>query len=49
MMRLGVRAADPPVVVSVSMARLPGVTEGEEKEQFIPCAVGEKQPSVSRP
>lgn len=46
MMRVGVRAADPPVVVNVSVARLPGVTEGEENEQFIPCAVGEEQLSM---
>src|SRR4051812_2045777 len=46
-MRVRIRASGPPVVVSVSVARLPGVTEGEEKEQFIPCAMGEEQLSVT--
>ena len=49
MMRVRVRAAGAPVVVNVSVARLPVVTEGIEKEQFIPCAVGEEQLSVTSP
>ena len=36
MLRGGVRAAERPVVVTVSVELLPGVTEDGEKEHFTP-------------
>src|SRR2546430_11151940 len=45
----GVKAAEPPVVVNVNVALLPGVTDDGETEQFMPCAVGEEQLSVMSP